>query len=115
MGIMRCEDMGGSDAMAFIGIGIVAVALGVSALFTVAGMWLDQHSGWHRWQLWLMAVIASALLAGAIFMAIPPLSLRTIGIGAGLGALIGAITGLLIKVPQPSRASTQRRGATRPN
>lgn len=52
--------------MAFIGIGIVAVALGVSALFTVAGMWLDQHSGWHRWQLWLMAVIASAPLGSEL-------------------------------------------------
>ena len=97
----------------FIGIGILIVVLGVSALFIATGMWLDTHGGWHRWQLWLMAVIATALFVGAIFMAIQPLDLHTIGLGAGLGALIGSITGLIIKVPQPSRPNSQRRGTTR--
>ena len=97
----------------FINIGIGIAVLGISALFIAIGMWLDTHGGWHRWQVWLMAVIASALLAGAIFMAIQPLDLHTIGLGAGLGALIGSITGLIIKVPPPSRSNTQRRETTR--
>ena len=95
-------------ASLFIGFDILIVVLSVSALFVATGMWLDKHGGWHRWHLWLMAVVASAVFAGAIFMAIQPLDLHTIGLGAGLGALIGSITGLIIKVPQPSRSTMQR-------
>lgn len=101
--------------MFLIGCAIIFTILSVTILFVAASVWLGQHGGARRWQIWLLYVLSGATVFGAIFMAIPPLSWHTVGLGAGFGALFGAIYGLFAKIPRPTRLRGQRRGATGPH
>lgn len=82
---------------------VVSVGILVGCLYVATGMWLSRHGGVHRWQLWLMDVIVGIAVIGAIFVAIQPFDLQTVGWGAGLGAVAGAIWGLFRKVPSAAR------------
>jgi hypothetical protein len=93
---------------------VVGVCILVGCLYVAIGTWLGRHGGAHRGQLWLMDIIVGVAVMGAIFMAIEPFDLRTVGWGAGLGAVAGAIWGLFHKVPPAARSQNQRQDTAQP-
>ena len=97
--------------MAIIVFGVCII---VGCLYVATGTWLDRHGGAHHWQVWLMDIIVGVVVMGVIFMAIQPFDLRTVGWGAGLGAVVGAIWGLFHKIPPAARPQRQRKNTAQP-
>lgn len=85
------------------------ILFGIIALCVGAGMWLDEHGGARRWHVWVLSVFFCAAAAADIFIAAQPRNLQLIGLGAGFGALVGAIYGLFAKVPRPRQRHRESR------
>jgi hypothetical protein len=89
--------------MGLRGIVFFGIVVGLVILYVVTGMWLNRHGGARRWHVLVMSVVIDAAVGCSVFWVAQPDDLRLIGLGASLGALAGAISGLFIKVPRPEQ------------
>lgn len=96
--------------MILTGIVFFGILIAIVILYVATGLWLDNHGGARRWQVWVMMVVTCAAVGADMAMTA---GLRFIGLGAAFGAVVGAIVGLFVKVPQPSRQRHQE-SLTRP-
>ena len=48
--------------MFLIGCAIIFTILSVTILFVAASVWLGQHGGARRWQIWLLYVLSACIL-----------------------------------------------------
>lgn|GEM_PF-3621094 len=97
--------------MVVLGVLIGLIIAGAGILFVATGMALSKHGRVRRWQAWFMGVIASAIVMSAIFMAIQPFSFSHIVYGLAIGAIIGAISGIFIRLPTSRRYIHSRYGS----
>lgn len=84
----------------FIGLLSMFNYVSSTVLYVVIGMWLERHDSLRRWRLWLMTVLWTAVWIGTLSLAFRPIGPLKVSLGVVLGAAIGAITGLFVKMPE---------------